>query len=92
MSAPISYCTIRTIEKRAQFLDKRGASNLAEQQALIHPVIKLFKSYKLVVLGDREFHSVELAKWLLTRKIYFVFRQKQGTCIQMSASISCMRN
>ncbi|MBF2020945.1 MAG: hypothetical protein IGR93_12775 [Hydrococcus sp. C42_A2020_068] len=32
---------------------------LAEQQALIRPVIKLLKCYKFVVLGDREFHSVE---------------------------------
>jgi hypothetical protein len=34
------------------------------------------------VLGDREFHSVELAKWLLTRKVYFVLRQKKDTYIK----------
>jgi len=75
------------IEKRAipiywQFLEKKGASKLAEQQALIRPVLKLLKSYELVVLGDREFHSVELAKWLLTRKVYFVLRQKKDTYIK----------
>ncbi|PSF34947.1 IS4 family transposase [Aphanothece hegewaldii CCALA 016] len=74
-------------EKRAvpiywQFLDKKGASKLAEQQALIRPVLRLLKSYELVVLGDREFHSVELAKWLLSRKAYFVLRQKKDTYIQ----------
>jgi Transposase DDE domain len=35
------------------------------------------------VLGDREFHSVELARWLLSKKVYFVFRQKKGTFIQL---------
>jgi hypothetical protein len=37
-------------------LDKRGASNLAEQKALIRPVLRLLKSYQLVLVGDREFH------------------------------------
>ncbi|HLO85775.1 MAG TPA: transposase [Nostocaceae cyanobacterium] len=32
-----------------------------------------------MVIGDREFHSVELAKWLHRLKISFVFRQKQDT-------------
>jgi hypothetical protein len=62
-----------------QFLDKRGASNLAEQQALLRPVFKLLKKYELVVLGDREFHSVELANWLIQKKVSFVFRQKKDT-------------
>lgn len=66
-----------------QFLDKRGTSNLAEQQALLRPVIKLLKKYELVVLGDREFHSVQLAKWLIEKKVYFVFRQKKDTNIKL---------
>lgn len=76
------------VEKRAipvywQLLEKRGASNLAEQQALLRPVFKLLKNYELVVLGDREFHSVELAKWLKSRKVYFVLRQKKDTNFQV---------
>jgi hypothetical protein len=75
------------MEKRAipiywQFLAKKGASKLAEQQALIRPVLRLLKSYELLLLGDREFHSVELAKWLLTKKVYFVLRQKKDTYIK----------
>ena len=75
------------IEKRAmpiywQFINKKGASNFGEQQALIRPVLRLLKSYELVILGDREFHSVELAKWLLTKKVYFVLRQKKNTYIK----------
>jgi len=66
-----------------QLLDKRGASNLREQQALIRPVLRLLKKYELVIIGDREFHSVKLAHWLKKKskkqKLYFAFRQKQGT-------------
>jgi hypothetical protein len=42
-------------------LDKQGASNLAQQQQVLRPVIRLLKKYKLVIIGDREFHSIELA-------------------------------
>jgi hypothetical protein len=66
-----------------QFLDKRGASNLVEQQALLRPVLKLLKKYELVIVGDREFHSVTLAAWLNQKKVYFVFRQKKDTNIQL---------
>lgn len=62
-------------------LPKRGASNLREQQALIRPVLQLFKGYSILILGDREFHSVRLANWLASKRISFVLRQKQGTYI-----------
>ncbi len=35
-----------------------------------------------VVVGDREFRSVELAYWLKQKKVYFALRQKQGNYIQ----------
>ena len=62
-----------------QILSKRGSSNFREQQAVIRPVLRLLKNYELVVIGDREFHSVHLAYWLKKRKVYFAFRQKQNT-------------
>ncbi|MEO0843948.1 MAG: hypothetical protein AAF063_34410 [Cyanobacteria bacterium J06643_5] len=66
-----------------KLLEKQGSTNLREQQAIIKPVLRLFKNYELVFLGDREFHGVELSYWLKTKKlpqkIYFIFRQKQGT-------------
>ena len=66
-----------------QLLNKRGASKLSEQQALIQPVLCLLKNYELVIIGDREFHSVKLAYWLKQKgkkqPIFFAFRQKQGT-------------
>lgn len=60
-------------------LEKEGSSNLAEQQKALRPVIRLLKKYKLVVIGDREFHSVEMASWLHRENISFVLRQKQST-------------
>ncbi len=64
-------------------LGKKGASRLSEQQALIQPVLCLLKNYELIILGDREFHSVKLAYWLKQKskkqKLFFAFRQKQGT-------------
>lgn len=62
-------------------LQKRGCSNLREQKALVRPVLQLFKEYRILVLGDREFHSVKLANWLHSKGIWFVLRQKKGTYI-----------
>ncbi len=55
-------------------LEKDGSSNLAEQQKVLRLVIRLLKKYKLVVIGDRGFHSIELASWLQEQKVNFVLR------------------
>jgi hypothetical protein len=60
-------------------LEKKGSSNLQEQQKVLRPVLRLLKNYKLVIIGDREFHSIELAHWLHRLNISFVFRQKHDT-------------
>ena len=82
-------------------LRKRGASNLneqkahrprrgflgvrTEQEALIRPVLKLLNKYHIIIIGDREFHSIELATWLkkekqrTKKKIDFALRQKKDT-------------
>jgi hypothetical protein len=60
-------------------LEKEGSSNQAEQQKVLRPVIRLLKNYKLAVVGDREFHSIELASWLQEQNVSFVLRQKQNT-------------
>jgi hypothetical protein len=72
------------VQKRAfpifwTLLDKRGASNLVEQQQVLRPVIRLLKRYKLVIVGAREFHSIELAQWLHRQRLSFVLRQKCST-------------
>ena len=60
-------------------LDKEGCSNLQEQQKVLRPVIRLLKHYQLVIIGDREFHGIELASWLHRQGLKFVFRQKKDT-------------
>lgn len=51
------------IDKRAmpiywEFLDKKGCSNLAEQQQVLRPVFKLLSEYQIFLLGDRDRKSV----------------------------------
>ena len=75
-------------EKRAWpvawvLLDKKGSSNLREQQQLLRPVLRLLKGYQFVVIGDREFSSVGLACWLRQQDVRFVFRLKQATHIYL---------
>jgi hypothetical protein len=71
-------------------LEKKGSSNIREQIALIRPVLKLFSHYELMILGDREFHGVELSYWLkqMNKKakntIYFAFREKDNIYIKRS--------
>lgn len=60
-------------------LEKAGSSNLQEQQKVLRPVIRLLKNYKLVIIGDREFPSRELAQELHRWNTSFVFPQKQST-------------
>ena len=60
-------------------LDKKGCSNLQEQQKVLRPVIRLLKNYQLVIIGDREFHGVELRKWLHSQGLKYIFRQKKDT-------------
>jgi hypothetical protein len=67
-----------------RILDKKGASNLVEQKSLIRPIIKLLNQYHIIIIGDREFHSIELATWLKNvkkrgKKVDFAFRQKSGS-------------
>ena len=64
-----------------QFMDRKGNSNLAQQKAVLRPAFLLLKRYQIVVVGDREFHSVKLANWLGEQKVNFAMRQKQGTYI-----------
>ena len=64
------------------FLDKQGSSNLAEQQAVLSPSLGLLSAYEVVVLGDREFCSPKLGKWLGEAGTYFCLRQKSNTNVR----------
>ncbi|MFM6455760.1 MAG: hypothetical protein ACKPH7_28580 [Planktothrix sp.] len=72
----------RAIPLYWQLLDKRGSSNLEEQQSLITPILELLKDYEIIILGDREFGSVKLGQWLCQQQVKFVLRIKQERYIQ----------
>lgn len=54
-----------------ELLPKLGSSNIDEQKAIISKILSLFTNYKICVLGDREFCSVQLASWLGEQNVYF---------------------
>ena len=64
-----------------QLLPKKENSSLRQQTKILVPVLRLLRSYRVLLLADREFHSVQLAHWLRQRNVDFALRQKKGTCI-----------
>jgi hypothetical protein len=70
-----------------QLLPKLGSSNLAEQQNLLSQVIPIFANYKVCVLGDREFCSVWLAKYLQESGVYFCLRLKKSEFVEKQKDI-----
>jgi hypothetical protein len=72
----------RAIPVYWQVLDKQGHSSLAEQKAVLRPVLKIVHPYQAVVLGDREFHSVALADWLRQQPAKFVLRLPKSTMVK----------
>lgn len=57
------------------------------QKTAIKPVLPLLKQYKIVVLGDREFCSVNLGNWLLEQRVYFCLRLKRDEFIQVQGQV-----
>jgi hypothetical protein len=70
-----------------ELLPKLGSSNISEQQNLLSQVIPLFENYKICVLGDREFCSVKLAKYLQSMSVYFCLRLKKNEFIEYEKDI-----
>ena len=50
---------------------------MRKQQIVLRPVIKLFKAHQIVIAGDREFHSIDLAQWISRQGVKFVLREKK---------------
>ena len=63
-------------------LNKQGSTNFYEQNAVLKPVLRLLKKYKILVIGDREFRSTELAVWLNKKKVYYILRLNKSTKIK----------
>jgi hypothetical protein len=70
-----------------ELLPKQGNSNFESQTAAITKIIRLFKDYKVVLLGDREFCSVKLGDWLAEQKVYFCLRLKKNEFVQLEGEI-----
>lgn len=76
-SFPVYFC----------LLPKLGSSNLDEQTKIFSKVLPLFENYKICVLGDREFCSVNLANWLRERNLYFCLRLKKNHFVEVKEDI-----
>jgi len=70
-----------------ELLPKLGSSNISEQQHALSRVMPLLKNYQICVLGDREFCSVKLAKYLESKKVYFCLRLKKNEFIEVEKDI-----
>ncbi|CAA9291068.1 Enolase [uncultured Coleofasciculus sp.] len=64
------------------FLPHKGNSSFAQQQAVIQPVLPLLKTYRVTVLGDREFCSVELGQWLENQGLAICLRLRRNEYIR----------
>ena len=74
----------RAIPLYFELIDHRGNSDLQCQKSILSRVLSFLQKYTVVVLGDREFCSVELARWLnLQESVYFCLRLKKSTYIQI---------
>ena len=78
----------RAIPIYFELLDHVGNSDLDTQQALLSRIFPLLKDYKKVLLGDREFCSVDLAKWLNQQgNVYFCLRLKRSEYIEREKEV-----
>ena len=73
----------RAIPLYFELLPKLGSSNLAEQKRVFSQVLPLFKNSQMIILGDREFCSVQLANWLRASKVEFCLRLKKNENIEI---------
>lgn len=72
----------RAIPVYFEFLPKLGSSNLGEQKRVVSQVLPLFNKSQIVILGDREFCSVQLANWLRSEEVGFCLRLKKNENIE----------
>lgn len=76
----------RSIPVYWQQLARLGNSNEQQQIAVLTKALALLADHCVVVLGDREFCSVDLARWLGEQGVYFCLRQKKSTYLKSTES------
>ena len=77
----------RAIPLAWRLLPHIGNSNFEEQESVLSPILSRFKDYQIVVLGNREFCSLDLAKWLAVSQVEFCLRLKKNTCVEVENQI-----
>lgn len=78
----------RAIPIYFELLPKIGCCNVEQQKAILALALPLLQNYTIVVLGDREFCSVDLATWLRRRsQTYFCLRLRRNEYIETAADI-----
>jgi hypothetical protein len=83
----------RAIPLYFKLLNKKGNSSATEQIEIIEKVIPLLKGYKKVILGDREFGNVDLAKWLRQQEdTSFVLRVRKNEYIEKNEEWIALEN
>jgi len=75
-------CPRRAIPLYWSLLPKLGNSSFESQTTNLQQVLPLFSEYKVIVLGDREFCSVDLGNWLRGKGVSFCLRLKKNHCIE----------
>lgn len=78
----------RAIPIYFEILPKLGCCNVEQQKSVLSLVLPLLQNYTIVVLGDREFCSVDLAAWLRKQsRTYFCLRLRRNEYIEIAADI-----
>jgi hypothetical protein len=78
----------RAIPVYFSLLPKKGNSNLIQQKQVLEPALSILQDYKIIVLGDREFCGVSLAKWLSQeQKVYLSLRLKKNEYVELEEQI-----
>ena len=73
-----------------EVLPKLGNTNALKQVEVLSKVLPLLSNYSKVVLGDREFCSVDLAEWLKSQpQTYFCLRLKRNEYIEIGQDKWC---
>jgi hypothetical protein len=73
----------RAIPLYWSLLRKLGSSNFESQTTNLQQVLPLFSEYKVIVLGDGEFCSIDLGNWLKKKGVSFCLRLKRNHCIEI---------
>jgi Transposase DDE domain len=80
----------RAIPIYFELLPKLGNTNVDKQVEVLSKVLPLLSNYTQVVLGDREFCSVDLAQWLRSQaQTYFCLRLKRNEYLEITPDIWC---